>query len=100
MPDSSTQIVPVISPLPLRTKPPANTALLATRQHRGDPGAHGTAVLEILDQGRVPDGDPGNVGYRVQRAGRSLEGNADVAGACRPIVNARHDCPRTQERAK
>ena len=43
-PDSSTQVVPVISPLPFCENQPANTGFdsesLAARQHGGDAGAH------------------------------------------------------------
>ena len=88
-PDSSTQVVPVISPAPFNANQPGEDGVvvrrLAARHDRGDARAHGTlADLELAraaDDRAVPDRHPAHVGDRVARARRPVEGNAQVAGA-------------------
>ena len=88
-PDSSTQVVPVISPLPFSEYQPAKTGspkhVLAARQNGGDSGAYRAfADLQLAgagDQSGVADFDALHVGDGVERAGRAVEGNAQVAGA-------------------
>ena len=59
-PDSSIQCVPVISPLPLRLKTPANTGFFErcapARQDRRNTGSHCVRTC-AFDQRRVADGD-------------------------------------------
>ena len=88
-PDSSTQVVPVISPLPFSENQPAKTGLLMDSLPRGR-----TAVTPVRtgpcadlqfsftgDERGVADGDAGDVGDGVERAGRAVKGNAEIAGA-------------------
>jgi hypothetical protein len=55
------------------------------RQDRRHARAHPAAVGKILDQRDLPDRDSGDVGERVQRPGRAVERDAEVAGARRAI---------------
>ena len=81
-PDSSSHAVPVISPLPFSANQPPNTGMsrrrAAARQDRRHAGAHLASVGEVFDERDLADGDAGDVGDRVQRAGRALERNAEI----------------------
>ena len=95
-PDSSTQVVPVISPLPFSANQPAKEKRWMesrpARQDRGDPGAHRPLADHQLaaagDERRVADEDAGDVGDGIQRAGRAVEGHAEVAGPQRGPASA------------
>ncbi len=87
-PESSTQVVPVISPLPLRVNQAPKTAILgvfAARENGGDTGAYRTfSYLELAaagDERGVADFDTLDVGDGVVGAGRAVEGDAEIAGA-------------------
>ena len=56
-------------------------AVVATRQDRGDAGAHLVPVRQVLDQRDLADGDAGDVGDRIERTGRAFERNAQIARA-------------------
>ena len=71
-------------------RPPAGEygiahGIFAAGEDGGDAGADWAfANLQFSfarDEGRVADGDAGNVGDGVERAGRAIEGNAQIAGA-------------------
>jgi len=81
-PDSSTQVVPVISPLPLSDHQPAKTGLLIesfrAEARRSHPFERSLANLQFSFTGNergVPDGDAGYVGYGVEWAGRAVKRN-------------------------
>ncbi len=83
-PDSSTQAVPVISPLPFCENQAANTWSEAESfprgQHRRHAGAYGTlAHLQFTRAGYqrgMAHGDADHIGDGVQRPGRAVEGNS------------------------
>ena len=93
-PDSSIQVVPVISPLPFSENQPANDGLaiesLAARQDRGDAGAHRPLARRVSgalarDDRGVADLDAGDVGDGVERPGRAVERHAEIARPRRPL---------------
>ena len=87
-PESSTQVVPVISPLPLSVNHAAKTASLLAfpaRMNGGDAGANRAfADFEFAfagDQRGVADLDSFHVGDGIVGARSSIEWNAQIAGA-------------------
>ena len=58
------------------------------RQDRGHAGAHLAPVREILDQRALADRHAGDVGDGIERPGRAVEGDAEVACA-RPCLGDR-----------
>ena len=86
-PDSSTQVVPVISPLPFCANQAANTGSeiesSTARQDGRDAGAHGTpADFQLAgprDERGVADQDARDVGDGVERSRSAVEGNAEIA---------------------
>ena len=92
-PDSSTQVVPVISPLPLSENHPAKTgsidALLAAREDGRHAGAHRPLPTTSLpfagDERGEADFDASDVGDGVERARSAVERNAKIAGARRGL---------------
>ena len=87
-PDSSTQVVPVISPLPLSENQAAKTGSLdpfprgrmaVTPVRTGPFADHQFPVAG--DQGRVADLDAVHIGDRIEGPRRAFEGDAEVAGA-------------------
>jgi hypothetical protein len=55
----------------------------SARQNGGDPGPDfsGGVSFDIANKGHMTDGHPCHVGDGVKRAGRTIEGHAEVAGA-------------------
>ena len=88
-PDSSTQVVPVISPLPFSENQPAKTGSSTEALPRGrmavTPVRTGplptTSAPSPGDQGGVADLDPGDVGDGVERTGGAVERHTQVPGA-------------------
>ena len=99
-PDSSTHVVPVISPLPFSENQPANDGLLQrvapARQDRRDARAHRPLADDeravARDDRRVADRHARHVGDRVERARRPVERHAEVARA-RPRLAVRRRPP-------
>jgi hypothetical protein len=85
-PDSSIQVVPVISPLPLRVNQPANTGIpevFPLGRIAVTPVRTGPFPTVIFPSPRIrvtiPDLDAGHIGDRIQRPGHSILGNAEIA---------------------
>ena len=87
-PESSTQVVPVISPLPLSVNQPANTEsseflprgrMAVTPVRTGPTPTFRRAAAR--NQRRVADFHALHVGDGIERAGSAVEGNAQVSGA-------------------
>src|SRR5260221_1593056 len=88
-PDSSTHVVPVISPLPLRDHQPANTGLLIESFPRGriavTPMPIGPLPIWSFPSPGMrvvwPTVNAGDVGDGIEWAGCAVERNAKIAGA-------------------
>ncbi len=87
-PESSSQVVPVISPLPLSVNQAPKTGsqrIFAARKNGGDAGAdRAFSDFELAaagDERGVSDFYAVDVGDGVVRAGRAVEGDAEVAGS-------------------
>ena len=85
-PLSCTQVVPVISPLPLSVNHAANTGIgvgLAARMNHRHAGAHGPLADDQLaaagDQRRVAHLDAGHVGDRIERPGGAADRQLEIA---------------------
>ena len=98
-PDSSTHVVPVISPLPFSENQPANTGSLVALP-RGRIAVTPVRRAFALDQRAFAaderdeaDFDAGDVGDRIQRSGRAVERHPQIARA-RLSAAARRQVPR------
>ena len=87
-PESSTQVVPVISPLPFRVNQPAKTESLksvAAGKNGGHTGAHRTDTdlqrAAAGNQRGMADFDAFYVGDGIEGPWRAVKGNAQVPGA-------------------
>ena len=103
-PESSSQVVPVISPLPLSVNQAPKTESLRVfpaRKNGGDAGADWAfSDFEFAaagDERGVSDFDAFDVGDGVVRAGRAVEGNAQIAGSGLGLGEGR-ECRRREER--
>ena len=81
-PDSSSHAVPVISPLPFSENQPPKTGTSRVARPRGRIAVTPVRTLRpsvrSLIERDLADGDAGDVGDRVERAGCALERNAEI----------------------